>query len=100
MSFHSLNLKKVYLTNKKYEKVLSDLSKGERSKNVKDLIELKFVVPQGFNEEKVFDAVASSLLRKKPQSSLAYILVTDFCNFRCGYCFIENNLKRPSSAMS
>ena len=69
--FNSLTLKKLYLTNKKYEKVLSDLSKGERSNDVKELIDLKFVVPQGFNAEKVFDAVASSLLRKKPQPSLA-----------------------------
>ncbi len=98
--FNSLTLKKVYLTNKKYEKVLSDLSKGECSKDVKELIELKFVVPQGFDEVKVFDTVATSLLRKKPEPSLAYILVTDFCNFRCGYCFIENNLKGPSSVMS
>jgi uncharacterized protein len=98
--FNSLTLKKVYLTNKKYEKVLSDLSKGERSNDVKELIELKFVVPQGFDEEKVFDTVASSLLRKKPQANLGYILVTDFCNFRCGYCFIENNLDGPSTAMS
>ncbi len=98
--FNSLTLKKVYLTNNKYEKVLSDLSKDERSSDVKELIELKFVVPQGFDEEKVFATVASSLLRKKPQANLAYILVTDFCNFRCGYCFIENNLKGPSSVMS
>src|SRR5665647_398743 len=98
--FNSLTLKKVYLTNKKFEKVLSDLSKGERSNDVKELTELKFVVPQGFDAEKVFDTVASSLLRKKPQANLAYILVTDFCNFRCGYCFIENNLEGPSISMS
>ncbi len=98
--FNSLTLKKLYLTNSKYEKVLSDLSKGERSKGVKELVELKFVVPQGFDAEKVFDTVAGSLLRKKPQPNLAYILVTDFCNFRCGYCFIENNLDGPSTAMS
>ena len=98
--FNSLTLKKVYLTNKKYEKILADLSRGSRSTGVKELIELKFVVPQGFDAEKVFDTVASSLLRKKPQANLAYILVTDFCNFRCGYCFIENNLKGPSTVMS
>ncbi len=98
--FNSLTLKKVYLTNKKYEKVLADLSKGKRSTDLKELIELKFVVPQGFDAEKVFDTVANSLLRKKPQANLGYILVTDFCNFRCGYCFIENNLTRPSTVMS
>ena len=98
--FNSLTLKKVYLTNKKYEKILADLSRGIHSTGVKELTELKFVVPKGFDAEKVFDTVAGSLLRKKPDASLAYILVTDFCNFRCGYCFIENNLKGPSTAMS
>ena len=98
--FNSLTLKKVYLTNKKYEKILGDLSRGIRSTGIKELIELKFVVPQGFDAEKVFDTVANSLLRKSLQNSLAYILVTDFCNFRCGYCFIENSLKGPSTAMS
>ncbi len=98
--FNSLTLKKIYLTNKKYEKILADLSSGIRSSDIKELIELKFVVPRGFDAKKVFDAVAASLLRKSPQPSLGYILVTDFCNFRCGYCFIENNLKRPSTVMS
>jgi len=98
--FNSLTLKKVYLTNKKYEKVLADLSRGICSTSIKELIELKFVVPQGFDAEEVFDAVANSLLRKSPQNNLAYILVTDFCNFRCGYCFIENSLKGPRTLMS
>src|SRR5665647_3367305 len=53
--FNSLTLKKVYLLNKKYEKILADLSRGSRSTGVKELIELKFVVPQGFDAEKVFD---------------------------------------------
>ena len=42
----------------------------------------------------------AACLEKNHKLSLAYILVTDFCNFRCGYCFIENNLKGPSTAMS
>ena len=64
--FNSLTLKKVYLTNDKYSKVLTDLSEGERSDDVKSLIELKFVVPQGFEEEKVFDTIANIVLRKMP----------------------------------
>ncbi len=98
--FNSLTLKKVYLTNDNYTKLLIDLSMGKRSRDVKSLIDLKFIVPLGFDAEKVFDSVANSLLRKKPSTNLAYILVTDFCNFRCGYCFIENSLKGPSIAMS
>ncbi len=98
--FNSLTLKKVYLSNSKYAKLLTDLNIGNRSKDIKSLIDLQFIVPQGFDENKVFDSIANSLLRKKPSTNLAYILVTDFCNFRCGYCFIENSLKGPSISMS
>ena len=50
--FNSLTLKKVYLTNDKYAKLLTDLSMGNRSKDVKSLIDLKFIVPQGFDADK------------------------------------------------
>ena len=98
--YNSLTMQKVYLTNEKYAKVLTDLSAGYRGDDVKSLIELKFIVPKGFDPEKVFDTVANSLLKKKPFPSISYVLVTDFCNFRCGYCFIENSLKGPNISMS
>ena len=98
--FNSLTMQKVYLTNEKYAKVLTDLSAGYRGEDVKSLIELKFIVPEGFDPEQVFDTVANSLLKKKPFPSISYVLVTDFCNFRCGYCFIENSLEGPNISMS
>ena len=64
--FNSLTLKKVYLTNEMYVKVLTDLSVGNRSDRIKRLIKLKFIVPQGFDQEKVFDTVADTVLRKVP----------------------------------
>jgi sulfatase maturation enzyme AslB (radical SAM superfamily) len=88
------------LTNEKYAKVLTDLSTGDRSGDVKSLIDLKFIVPEGFDQQKVFDAIGNSLLKKKPCPGISYVLVTDFCNFRCGYCFIENSLKGPNISMS
>lgn len=98
--FNSLTLQKVYLTNEKYTRILADLSKANRSDDIKNLIELKFVVPKGFDPKQVFDSVANSLLRKKPCPSISYVLVTDFCNFKCGYCFIENSLKELHKSMS
>ena len=98
--FNSLTLKKVYFSNNKYTKVLTDLSVGNSSKDLKKLIDLEFIVPQNFDQEKVFSSIADSLLQKRPLPSISYILVTDFCNFRCGYCFIENSLKRQSISMS
>ena len=98
--YNSLTLKKVYFSNNKYIKFLTDLSAGNFSEDLKSLIELKFIVPQGFDQEKVLETVANSLLSKKPLPSISYILVTDFCNFKCGYCFIENSLKGPNMSMS
>lgn len=98
--FNSLTMQKVYLTNEKYAKVLTDLSVGYLGDDVKSLIELKFIVPEGFDPEQVFDTVAKSLLKKKPFPGISYVLVTDFCNFRCGYCFIENSLEGPNISMS
>jgi uncharacterized protein len=98
--FNSLTLKKVYLTNEEFVKVLTDLSRGSQSDIVRNLVKLKFIVPQGFDQQKVFDTLASNLLRKRPLPNLAYVLVTDYCNFRCGYCFIENSLQGPSVSMS
>ena len=98
--YNSLTMKKVYLTNEKYAKILTHLCIGDSSDDLKKLIDLRFVVPQGFDKEKVFDTIANNVLRKKPLPSLSYVLVTDFCNFRCGYCFIENSLNGPSISMS
>jgi uncharacterized protein len=98
--FNSLTLKKVYLRNDEYVGVFTDLSMGHLSRSVKKLIKLKFIVPRGFDQYKVFNSVANSLLRKRPLPNLSYVLVTDYCNFRCGYCFIESSLKGPSISMS
>ena len=98
--FNSLTLKKVYLSNKKNSKILTALSAKNFTNDVKNLVALNFIVPKDFDAEKVFDSVGNSLLRKKPLPGISYILVTDFCNFKCGYCFIENALSGPSIVMS
>jgi uncharacterized protein len=98
--FNSLTLQKVYLANEKYSKLYRDLSTAVHSEEVKSLVESKFLVPRGFDPEQVFDTVANSLLKKRPHPSISYVLVTDFCNFRCGYCFIENSLNGPSISMT
>ena len=62
--FNSLTMQKVYLTNEKYAKFLTDLSVGHLGDDVKSLIELKFIVPESFDPEQVFDTVANSLSKK------------------------------------
>ncbi len=99
--FNSLTLKKIYLDSEKYAKLIADVSTTQPNAEVKSLIDLKFLVPKGFDPKRVFDSLAGSLLRKKPCPSISYVLDMDFCNFRCGYCFIENSLnERPSVVMT
>jgi uncharacterized protein len=98
--FNSLTLKKVYLSNKKNSKILTDLKSKNFTNDVKNLIDLNFIVPKNFDAAKVFDSVGKRLLRKKPMPGISYVLVTDFCNFKCGYCFIENALTGPNIIMS
>jgi uncharacterized protein len=99
--FNSLTLKKIYLDSEKYAKLIANASTTKPNSQVKSLIDLKFFVPKGFNQKQVFNSIAGSLLRKEPCPSISYVLVTDFCNFRCGYCFIENSLnQRPSVVMT
>jgi sulfatase maturation enzyme AslB (radical SAM superfamily) len=98
--FNSMTLKKVYLPNRKFMNLLVDIDLAKKSNSIKKLIRLNFLVPEGFNPEQVFNAVGAKLLKKKPYPNISYVLVTDFCNFRCGYCFIENSLKGPSIVMS
>ncbi len=98
--FHSLTLKKVYLKNDEYISVLTGLATDSLSESVKSLLNLEFIVPQSFDRERVFCTLADKMLRKTPSPFLSYVLVTDYCNFRCGYCFIENSLKGPSVKMS
>ena len=98
--FHSLTLKKAYLKNGEYITVLTDMAADNITESVKSLLDLEFIVTQSFDQERVFCTLADKMLRKTPSPFLSYVLVTDYCNFRCGYCFIEHSLKGPSVKMS
>ena len=89
------------MDSEKYVQLIAKASATQPNAEVKSLIDLKFLVPKSFDPKRVFDSLAGSFLRKEPCPSISYVLVTDFCNFRCGYCFIENSLnERPSTVMS
>lgn len=68
--FNSLTLKKIYLDSEKYAKLIADLNTTQPNAEVKSLIDLKFLVPKGFDPKRVFDSLAGSLLRKEPCPSI------------------------------
>jgi uncharacterized protein len=88
--FHSLSLKKVYLTPEEFNEIVKRLKNNEVNKEIQKLKELKFVVDENYNEEKEILKVINEKSIKYPRPRLSYIFLTDSCNFRCKYCFVEN----------
>jgi uncharacterized protein len=95
-----LNLKRIYLNQEDYCRIVSNLNTGLVTAQIKNLIELDFIVSETYDQEKAFQQIANKVLRRKPDPALSYIIVTDFCNFKCGYCFLENAISEPRLFMS
>jgi len=70
---------------------------NEEIKNLKKLnkeflIKNRIFVEKDYKEK--FVKNYREIIKKiKPELNLMYILLTDSCNFRCPYCFIQNNYK-------
>jgi uncharacterized protein len=69
------------------EAFLSDGS--ELGAVVEGLIAKSFLVPEDFSEAKQLQAVRDGLIAK-PALEIMYLLLTDDCNLRCRYCFLES----------
>lgn len=103
--YHSLTLKKVYLDDLELAEVehclRPDRSRGPtESPNFKTLEDLSFVVPDDYDAAGAFQQVSRRLAQESPQPALSYVLLTDVCNFRCDYCFIENALASTGHSIS
>lgn len=55
----------------------------------KELIEKKVFVEESYKEK--FIKNYKRFIPDNPELGLMYLILTDSCNFRCPYCFIENN---------
>lgn len=104
--FHSLNVETVFLE-KKFHKLLSLLKIGTTMEHLEqhlqcisyeeiqdvcsELLKIGIIVPILEDEKKL-------LLQKQQKYALPpgletmYLIVTDECNLRCKYCFINNNM--------
>ncbi len=97
--YHSLLLKKVYLSNNEYLQLLKDIKEGRSSAMISALEAQKLVVADEYSEKKKLEDIAKKLSIKKPNPALSYIMLNDTCNFRCKYCYIENALKIANKQM-
>jgi uncharacterized protein len=91
--YHSLTHQVVYLDSNAYEELREKIKeKGELTEGDRDIIEelIKqgFLVSLSYDEHRIIREIRSRFLGK-PVFGILYLLLTDVCNLRCRYCFIE-----------
>ncbi len=108
--FHSLHLSLIFLE-EKYKNLLDELRYGTTVENLRThyddadeiLLELenqKLVVPADFDDYQVLQEKQREYVLE-PSLETVFMLLTDTCNLRCRYCFINNNMPNcsPGSTM-
>lgn len=101
--FHSLCLSLLFLE-KRYGRFLDELRLGTTLENLKkfdsaaeavvaELREQKLVVPVGYDDDVVLREKQNEYVYQ-PSLETIFVLLTDACNLRCGYCFINGNMPK------
>lgn len=91
--YHSLTHQVVYLTQEVYQR-LKEIIKNKEDREEEDqdilkkLITQGFLVSPGYDENKRIQEISNRFLGR-PAFKILYLLLTDVCNLRCRYCFIE-----------
>ncbi len=99
--FHSLNLSLIFLE-EKYKLLLEELRYGTTAENLRthyddadeillELQEEQFVVSVNNDDEQMLHEKQQEYVLE-PSLETLFILLTDTCNLRCRYCFINNNM--------
>lgn len=57
-------------------------------------------MPDDYDAASTFARVGRELSATVAEPSLSYVILTDTCNFRCSYCFIENALPFTGNSIS
>ncbi len=92
--YHSLTHQTVFLPLSLYRTVQKSVDTGDdlretEYKNIAlSLIHQGMLVSLGYSEKAAIEAVQNVSLGK-PSFGILYLLLTDACNLRCTYCFIE-----------
>jgi uncharacterized protein len=90
--YHSLTHQLLFLPANDYQELKKEIHENDKiadiASSVKDLIRLGFLVSQNYKEDRILEEVRNSFLGK-PAFGILYLLLTDACNLRCRYCFVE-----------
>lgn len=91
--YHSLTHDVVYFPNQIYQEFAGKVQRKEElpeaeQEIARDLITKGFLVSPGYDEHKPLQEIRERHLGR-PIFGYEYLLLTDICNLRCKYCFLE-----------
>lgn len=81
-----------FVSKSEYEEVLKQVAAGEKNKPlIEQLYSAKILVDNDFSETDHLDRI-NKLVFDGVQVRVMVLHLTDYCNLRCKYCFIEGNI--------
>lgn len=90
--YHSLTHQVLFLPADDYRELEKKVEENDNlsdiARTIEDLARLGFLVSQNYDEDRILEEVRSHFLGK-PAFGILYLLLTDSCNLRCKYCFVE-----------
>jgi len=101
--FHSLCLSLLFFE-ERYKSFLEELRLGTTLEHLRELdsdadvivaelLEQQLVVPFGYDDD-IFLRDKQKTYVNQPNLETIFMLLTDACNLRCGYCFINGNMPK------
>ena len=97
--YHSLRMKPVYLSKRKYESLQTWLASSlsnklnniprEIEREVQELLKYKIITKVENEDEKVLEFIKSKI--PTPAINVCYMILSKQCNIACKYCFLGNN---------
>ena len=98
-AYHAIRMEPLYF-HQKYEKKIQNYLKNEgqaelsekAQKIVQKMLKNQLIVSDDFDASAYMKSL-EVLMRKKPNIRVMVLHMTDVCNLRCRYCFIEGNIK-------
>lgn len=92
--YHSLRVRVIYLSKYLYDRVSYYLNgqiiNEEDQGAIEELKKNKFLIPYYYDELADLDKIKQGLLNRV-NIRMMYLVLTDKCNLRCSYCFLEPN---------
>lgn len=98
-AYNALTMECIYISEKSYKNIEQLFSKKYISKNefpqkiFNKLAAIDFFIPLNANE-KDYILHNKNLFQKKQNIRVMVLHTTDFCNLKCKYCYVEDNLPK------